>query len=268
MKKFAVVGIAAFLTAPVSLARDVWLERAQQINRNIVHEKDSGAKQLQLFTGNLKQGRIQTHPVRLEAGKQYIFFADCDRQCSNIDLALADGSGKIVAKDEDSDDSPVFSWQAKQSGQYTLTVSIPKCETSNGCDYSSQVFEGSPWLPRAQQINRDIVHNKDRNARQVRLITGQAGKDQPNSHQVQLSAGKYYTFFADCNYDCSDIDLSLKSSNGSVIKEDIEDDDAPMFGWQANRSGSYTLTVTMPKCESSTCEYSSQVFMGTKAVFH
>ena len=144
---------------------------------------------------------------------------------------------------------------------------MTKCEASSGCAYSIQAFENGPWLPEAQKINRDIVRRKDPQARQVHLFNGRAAKEQNRSHQVQLTAGKYYSFFADCDYSCSDIDMTLKAADGRVIKEDNDDDDSPIFGWRANRTGSYTLTVTMPKCDTEQCEYSSQVFMGTKPVF-
>ena len=123
------------------------------------------------------------------------------------------------------------------------------------------------WLPEAQQFNRQAVRSKDESARQADLFQGAAKVSETKNHQVQLTAGKYYTFFADCDRDCDNIDLTLKSADGNVIKEDNDDDDSPIFGWRANRTGSYTLTVTMPKCDTEQCEYSSQVFMGTKPVF-
>ena len=125
------------------------------------------------------------------------------------------------------------------------------------------------WLPQAQNINKSAVQAKDQGARQTNLFNGRAKQNEAKTHQVQLVAGKYYSFFADCETDCSDINLSLKSSNGQIIEKDHESDDSPMFGWRANRSGTYTLTVIMPECETASgCRYSSQVFMGTKAVFH
>ena len=88
------------------------------------------------------------------------------------------------------------------------------------------------------------------------------------THQVQLTAGKYYTFFADCDRDCDNIDLTLKSADGNVIKADTEDDDAPMFSWRATRTGNYTLSVAIPGCQTdSGCKYSGQVFVGNRDIF-
>ena len=95
------------------------------------------------------------------------------------------------------------------------------------------------WLPEAQQFNRQAVRSKDESARQ-----------------------------ADCDRDCNNIDLTLKSADGNVIKADTEDDDAPMFSWRANRTGRYTLSVAIPGCHTdSGCKYSGQVFVGNRDIF-
>jgi hypothetical protein len=124
------------------------------------------------------------------------------------------------------------------------------------------------WLPEAQQFNRQAVRSKDESARQADLFQGSAKVSETKNHQVQLTAGKYYTFFADCDRDCDNIDLTLKSADGSVIKADTEDDDAPMFSWRANRTGRYTLSVAIPGCHTdSGCKYSGQVFVGNRDIF-
>ena len=127
--------------------------------------------------------------------------------------------------------------------------------------------QADDWLPEAQRINREIVRQRSSDARELQLFNGKLAQNRSQNHTIQLQAGKSYVFFADCDRQCSDIDLKLTDSNGKTIKEDNDDDDSPIFGWRANRTGSYTLTVTMPKCDTEQCEYSSQVFMGTKPVF-
>lgn len=128
-------------------------------------------------------------------------------------------------------------------------------------------FARDNWLPQAQQMNREIVAKEDPNARQVKVFSGQLGQNRSAEHPVQLQAGKYYSFFADCDLKCSDIDLKLSRQNGETIRSDEEPDDSPMFGWRADRTGTYTLTVGMSTCEAGRCGYSSQVFQGNKDVF-
>ena len=124
------------------------------------------------------------------------------------------------------------------------------------------------WLPEAQQFNRQAVRSKDESARQADLFQGAAKVSETKNHQVQLTAGKYYTFFADCDRDCDNIDLTLKSADGSVVKADTEEDDAPMFGLRPTRTGRYTLSVTIPGCKTASgCQYSSNVFVGNQQIF-
>ena len=268
MQKLALITLAVLTAAPVfAEPAEEWLPEAQKINRQIMQEKDPKAREIQVFQDKLAQNQNKGHSIRLESGKAYTFFADCDRQCTDIDIKLTDSNDKTIKEDKDDNDSPVIHSAITTSGSYTLNIHMNKCEAATGCSYSIQAFEHSPWLPQTQEAHRKAMHNHDPRSRQVRLFSGRAAREQEQSHQVQLTAGKYYSFFADCDYACNDIDLALKSADGQVIKEDSEEDDYPMFGWRANRTGSYTLTVTMPKCSAEQCEYSSQVFMGTKPVF-
>lgn len=128
-------------------------------------------------------------------------------------------------------------------------------------------FARDNWLPQAQQMNRDIVAKEDSSARQVKMVNGRLGQGRSANHTVQLQAGQYYSFFADCDLKCSNIDLKLSRNGGEVIRADEEPDDSPMFGWRADRTGAYTLNVSIPNCEANRCAYSGQVFQGNKDVF-
>ena len=90
---------------------------------------------------NAPEGESKPQQINLRAGKHYTFFADCSRQCNNIDLTLL-RDGRTLIADTDPHASPMFGWYARQSGQYTLTLTMPNC-IDRVCDYSIQVFEGS-----------------------------------------------------------------------------------------------------------------------------
>ena len=145
MKKFAVLGLVALIATPAALAapNGSWLPEAQQFNRQAVRSKDPSARQANLFHGAAKVSETKTHQVQLTAGKYYTFFADCDRDCDNIDLTLKSADGNVIKADTEDDDSPMFSWRATRTGNYTLSVAIPGCHTASGCKYSGQVFVGN-----------------------------------------------------------------------------------------------------------------------------
>ena len=88
------------------------------------------------------------------------------------------------------------------------------------------------------------------------------------SWEISAHPNGMSAFFADCDRDCDNIDLTLKSADGNVIKADTEDDDSPMFSWRATRTGNYTLSVAIPGCHTASgCKYSGQVFVGNRDIF-
>ena len=126
----------------------------------------------------------------------------------------------------------------------------------------------SSYLPLAQRLYKQIMQEQDPSARQTNLFQGSAKVGETKTHQVQLTAGKYYTFFAACDSDCDNIDLTLKSADGSEVESDTEEDDAPMFSVRPTRTGRYTLSVTIPGCKTASgCKYNSQVFVGNRDIF-
>lgn len=151
MKKFAALGLAALFAAPAALAepRSSWLPEVQQVYKQLVQEKDPGARQAELFQGSAKVGETKTHQIQLTAGKYYTFFAACDHDCNNIDLTLKSADGSVVKADTEEDDAPMFGLRPTRTGRYTLSVTIPGCKTASGCQYSSTVFVGN------QQIFQD-----------------------------------------------------------------------------------------------------------------
>ena len=151
MKKFAALGLAALFAAPAALAEPSgsWLPEVQQVYKQLMQEKDPGARQAELFQGNAKVGETKTHQIQLTAGKYYTFFAACDHDCNNIDLTLKSADGSVVKADTEEDDAPMFGLRPTRTGRYTLSITIPGCKTESGCQYSSNVFVGN------QQIFRD-----------------------------------------------------------------------------------------------------------------
>ena len=151
MKKFAALGLAALFAAPAALAepRSSWLPEVQPVYKQLVQEKDPGARQAELFQGSAKVGETKTHQIQLTAGKYYTFFAACDHDCNNIDLTLKSADGNVIKADTEEDDAPMFALRPTRTGRYTLSVTIPGCKTASGCQYSSTVFVGN------QQIFQD-----------------------------------------------------------------------------------------------------------------
>lgn len=245
-----------------------WLPEAQRINREKIQTADANAVERPIFTNKLAEERSHTQTIELTEGKYYAFFADCDRDCSDIDMTLSQ-NGRNIFSLTDPSDAPETVFRAKTSGQYQLTVAMEDCD-SNECAYSTQIFESSKdldtSLSQAHASNRRIVAEKDRGAREMLLRQDRLPQGQTLTVPVTLRAGKVYTFYGDCDNNCSDIDMTL-SQNGREIKSDTLGDSVPLFSWRANRTGNYTVTVPMERCGSEDCAVSVHIFEGSKMVY-
>ena len=271
MKKIALVSLLAAFAAPV-FAADAYLSGAQESNRSTVKAVDADAREIQLRNVSVKPGETTRTTLNVQAGKTYTVFGDCDTDCSNIDMKIS-LNGETVHSETGSSDAPVFSWTAEKSGSYQVEVLLKECN-DNRCRVQTQAFEGTKtvsaggarggdWLPEAQKINRDKIMGADSTAIERPIITRSLAEDEKHTDTVNLTAGKYYAFFADCDTNCSDIDMTLARGNQTIRKLDGPED-APEFVWRATQSGDYQITVSMEDCDTDKCTYSTQVFESNK----
>lgn len=82
---------------------------------------------------------------------------------------------------------------------------------------------------------------------------GSLGQGGQKSVSVTLKGGSIYTIVGMCDGDCSDLNLTLNSSDGQEVDNDLEDDDFPIVATSAG--GTYTLNVSMKACKTSNCRF-------------
>ncbi|HBL27471.1 MAG TPA: hypothetical protein DD490_11605 [Acidobacteria bacterium] len=76
--------------------------------------------------------------LTLTAGNTYALVGQCDRSCSDLDLAVYDGE-TLITQNLDKDDHPVLAMDAPRSGEYRLKVSMPRCSQA-ACWYGIGLF--------------------------------------------------------------------------------------------------------------------------------
>lgn len=128
------------LSTAATAAPGDWLEQARQINSDTMGKEDPSAKLHSVIGGSLPGGQAKPYQINLAQGRHYTFFADCDRRCGDIRLALLHEGG-VLKVNEESHAFPVFGWLAADSGSHTLTIRMEQC-AAPVCEYSIQVFEG------------------------------------------------------------------------------------------------------------------------------
>ncbi len=77
--------------------------------------------------------------VNLRKGKSYGIVGVCDRDCRDLDIALYDSRGNLIASDLQDDDIPAMSITPSRSGTYRIRVDMASCNT-NICYYGIGVF--------------------------------------------------------------------------------------------------------------------------------
>ena len=80
--------------------------------------------------GKLAHGATETYSVTLEAGHSYMLMGVCDEDCLDLDLALYDGYGDLVSRDDSEDDAPVVEVSVAVGGEFTLQVTMFQCNAA------------------------------------------------------------------------------------------------------------------------------------------
>ena len=79
------------------------------------------------WSGSLSDMSSTSRDFNLSAGQSYWFAGQCDENCSDLDLAITDNDGRVLDKDELTDDVPMVSYDAKDAIEATLEVTMFQC---------------------------------------------------------------------------------------------------------------------------------------------
>lgn len=77
--------------------------------------------------------------INLRAGKSYGIVGVCDRDCQDLDIALYDDRGNLIASDLEDDDIPAIGVTPYRSGTYRVRIDMANCNSSL-CYYGIGVF--------------------------------------------------------------------------------------------------------------------------------
>lgn len=85
--------------------------------------------------------------------------------------------------------------------------------------------------------------------------TGTLNETASEDFSLTLRAGVSYMLVGVCDYDCTDIDMSIFDDAGNEIDKDYLDDDAPLLSVEPTRTQSYSVHVYMAACSTEPCWY-------------
>jgi hypothetical protein len=82
---------------------------------------------------------------------------------------------------------------------------------------------------------------------------------QDASQRLMMRAGHEYQIIGMCDDNCSDLDLSLYSAGGQLLRTDAAPDDLPLLAYAPPTSGYYFVRITMQECSQETCFFGTHV---------
>jgi hypothetical protein len=105
----------------------------------VVLQREGFVRTHEYETGSLARGASETVRLRLDAGVTYMLTGACDTDCDDVDLRLYGPGGKLLDSDLSDDDFPVLGVTPAVSGEYSVRVTMARCDTSV-CYYSLGVY--------------------------------------------------------------------------------------------------------------------------------
>jgi hypothetical protein len=93
--------------------------------------------------GYLGDDGRETRAITFESGFRHVLIGKCDNDCNDLDFALYDPYGNLVAQDTLRDDTPVIRFSARLRGTYRLEVSMAGCFAPIGCHWGGIVVSSA-----------------------------------------------------------------------------------------------------------------------------
>jgi hypothetical protein len=90
--------------------------------------------------------------------------------------------------------------------------------------------------------------------------TGRLRNQESTTFRVWLQGGTQYSIRGTCDLDCADLDLELRSADGSLVDRDFQRNDVPVVSVRPAVPGYYNVRVVMARCSLEPCEYAVGTF--------
>ncbi|GAW42554.1 hypothetical protein SH203_02973 [Brevundimonas sp. SH203] len=94
----------------------------------------------------LQPTQVHAWTVGLKRGETYRFIAECDSECSDMDMELLDPAGKIVERDTLPDSAPVINIRPAANGTYTARLIMKTC-TVAPCYAAARLYHQTGPIP-------------------------------------------------------------------------------------------------------------------------
>jgi hypothetical protein len=212
-------------------------------------------------TGVLEGGTDLTFHLDTTVDQEYMVVGYCGVGCDDLNLAVADSSGREVASDRLPDAQPMVAFTGESTQGLWISVAMASCAVES-CEFAVGVYRNS-------QGERDGLSDAyAARMRNFKTELGELGYAQvgeelrgslPHSQEarapLRLQGGFQYQIGAVCDEDCLDIDLILEGPAGDTVESDLLRDAFPVLLHVPPEDGEYALTARMAVCFLDPCSF-------------
>jgi len=111
----------------------------KQLNTAFTTVNRDGYGSLNYIIGRMGEGKTDSWTLNFEKGTTYKIIGACDKDCSDVDIEIMDGS-EVLARDLLADDAPIVSFTPKASSQLRIKVTMVKC-ADEPCFFGFGIFQ-------------------------------------------------------------------------------------------------------------------------------
>jgi len=199
--------------------------------------------------------------VPMEAGKSYVFLGGGSKDADDVDIEILDSRGKVVAKDDDVDPTPVVRFTPPRAGKYTLRLTLFKADSACFCAVAI-LQRGGYDIPirNLADATNDLIGfcNDVWRSGKIRMkfhdsdnqwaIYGSIIKEGTNVSITNLHPGEgTVAVIAAGDGIAEDIDVAVLDENNRVIKEDTRDDASAVVVCHTDADTSYGIRTQLSK---------------------
>ncbi len=214
--------------------------------------------------GYVKEEGVLGSSIPLEEGRTYAFLGGGDDDVKDLDLYLMDADGNVVAKDTETDASPVVVFKCKSAGKYRVQMKLVTDKTdASFCVYAT-LRDGGFDVPTSNLASAydklikfcTIIDDKTKGASFLDeagelCLVGTILKQGETLTQSGIDLGDGDRAFLACaDSRAQDIDLKVVSSDGDVLREDTDNDANPVLFYGGG--GTIGLKISDPKSDGAT----------------
>ena len=140
MFRSALVALATLALVPAAARADQYDSqvRVQMFATAMGAVSDGFSMRVPLQIGGLRQGEYTTYTLTMDGNVRYRLVANCDSDCSDIDISVTEPDGREIAWDRRDGDLAVVDIRG-HPGAHTVKVSMANCRRGP-CRFGLGVF--------------------------------------------------------------------------------------------------------------------------------